>query len=146
MSRTEILRAFPTPTFEGERFVTEAIVQNRIAQQYKTRYFDEVIAIRDYQEDGLTAQSRLIRMHSISASLLYYGELLTVSDRLGPRARLRASANFARYALHAGRPPWRTRSGTGTWTWLASLPAAVLLWAGDRRLAHRAARSPSRRP
>jgi glycosyltransferase involved in cell wall biosynthesis len=146
MSRIEVLRAFPMPTFEGERFVTEAVVQNRIAQRYKTRYFDEVIAIRDYQEGGLTAQSRLIRMHSVSASLLYYGELLAVSDRLAPRARLRASANFTRYALHAGRPLWRTRSGTGMWTWLASLPAAVLLWAGDRRLAPRAAQSPGRPP
>ena len=140
MSRTEILRAFPTPNFEGEHFVTEAVVQNRIAQQYKTRYFDEVIKVCEYQEDGLTAQSRLIRMHSVSASLLYYGELLAVGDRLGPRARLRTSANFARYALHAGRPLWRTRSGTGMWTWLTSLPAAVLLWARDRRLARRTAR------
>jgi glycosyltransferase involved in cell wall biosynthesis len=144
MSRVEILRAFPTPSFEGERFVTEAVVQNRIAQQYKTRYFDEIIMFRDYQEGGLTAQSRLIRMDSISASMLYYGELLAVSDRLAPRARLRASANFTRYALHLGRPLWRTRSGTGMWTWLASLPAAVLLWAGDRRLARKAARSSGR--
>ena len=146
MSRTEILRAFPMPSFEGERFVPEAVVQNRIAQRYKTRYFDEVIKICEYQEGGLTTQSRLIRMHSISASLLYYGELLAVSDRLDRRARLRASANFARYALHAGRPLRRTPGGTGRWTWLAGLPAGVLLWAGDRRLARRTARSPSRQP
>ena len=140
MSRTEILRAFPTPSFEGEPFVTEAIVQNRIAQQYKTRYFDEVIKICEYQDDGLSAQSRLIRMHSASGSLLHYGELLSVSDRLSPSARLRTSANFARYALHAGRPLWRTRSDADMWTWLASLPVAVLLWAGDRHIARRTAR------
>ena len=56
MSRVEILRAFPTPSFEGERFVTEAVIQNRIAQQYKTRYLDEIIMFRDYQAGGLTAR------------------------------------------------------------------------------------------
>jgi glycosyltransferase involved in cell wall biosynthesis len=142
MSRTEVLRVFPMPSFEGERFVPEAVVQNRIAQQYKTRYFDEVIKICEYQEGGLTGQSRLIRMRSVSASLLYYGELLAISDRIGRRARLRASANFARYALHAGRALGRTRGDTGIGTWLASLPAGVFLWAADRRLAGEGFRMP----
>ncbi len=133
MNRTDILRAFPTPEFENEKFVTEALTLNRIALRYKTRYFDEVIQIVAYQEGGLSERSRLIRMQSPSASLLYYGELLDVSDRLDGRARFRASSNFARFALHAGRPLWCTRRGNDIWMWLASLPAAVLLWAGDRR-------------
>ncbi len=133
MNRVDILRAFPTPEFENEKFVTEGIVHNRIALRYKTRYFDEVIKIAEYQEGGLSDRSRLLRMRSPSASLLYYGELLDVSDRLGGRGRFRVSANFTRFALHAGRPLWRTRRGNDIWMWLASLPAAVLLWAGDRR-------------
>jgi glycosyltransferase involved in cell wall biosynthesis len=141
MSRIDVLRAFPMPEFEGELYVTPGVVQNRIAQRYKTRYFDEVIKIADYQEGGLTDRSRLIRMQNVSSSLLYYGELLAVSDRLGRRAQLRASANFARYALHANRPLWRTRGETDIWTWLASLPAAVFLWMGDRRAWRQTARS-----
>jgi glycosyltransferase involved in cell wall biosynthesis len=141
MSRTDVLRAFPMPEIKGELFATEALVQNRISQRYKTRYFDEVIEVRDYQEGGLSDRSRQIRMQSVSSSLLYYGELLAVKDRLGGRARLRASANFARYALHNGCPLWRTRGGNDICTWLASLPAAVLLWAGDRRAWRQSVRS-----
>jgi len=143
MNRTDILRAFPTPEFENEKFVPDALALNRIALRYKTRYFDEVIQMVTYQEGGLSDRIRLIRMQSPSASLLYYGELLDVSDRLGGQGRFRASANFARFALHDGRSLWRTRHGNEIWTWLASLPAAVLLWAGDRRAWRQHARSAS---
>jgi glycosyltransferase involved in cell wall biosynthesis len=133
MTKVDILRAFPSPEFENEKFVTEGIVHNRIALQYKTRYFDEVTEIKEYQDGGLTDLSRLTRMLSPSASILYYGELLDISDRLGRRGRFRTSANFTRFSLHAGQPLWRTRRGNDIGMWFASLPAAVLLWAGDQR-------------
>jgi glycosyltransferase involved in cell wall biosynthesis len=133
MNRLDVLREFPLPEIEGDAFAPEAIVQNRVALLYKTRYFDEVLEVRDYQAGGLTDRSRIIRMQSPSSSLVYYGELLAVPERLGRRAYLRASANFARYALHAGRPIWRTRSENNILTWLAALPVAVWLWAGDQR-------------
>ncbi len=54
--KTSILREFPFPEFEGEKFVTEAVVWNRIAYQgYKIRWFHKGIIICDYLEDGLTA-------------------------------------------------------------------------------------------
>ena len=54
--KTEILKSFPFPEFEGERFVTEAVVWNKIAYQgYKIRWFKKGIVICDYLEDGLTA-------------------------------------------------------------------------------------------
>lgn len=146
MNRIDIVRAFPAPEFENEKFVTEAVAINRVALQYKTRYFDEIIKFANYQEGGLSDRIRLINMQSLSASLLYYGELLDVSDRLGGRARFRASANFARFALHDGRPLWRTRRGNDIWMWLASLPAAVVLWARDRRTRRQATRSPGGHP
>jgi glycosyltransferase involved in cell wall biosynthesis len=132
MSRIEVLRAFPMPEVEGESHTTDAVVANRIAQQYKTRYFDEVIEIREYQKGGLTDRSRLNWMQNPLSALVFYEELLAARDRLAWRARFRASANFARYSMHAGRPLWRTRGENDVGTWLVSLPAAVFLWAGDR--------------
>jgi glycosyltransferase involved in cell wall biosynthesis len=131
MNRIDVLRRFALPENAGEVFVPEAVVQNRIARHYKTRYFDEVLEIRDFQRGGLTDRSRLIRSENVTGSLQYYGELLTMRDRLGLRARIRASANFTRYSLHGGRRIWQTRGDIDIWTWMLSLPAAVVLWAGD---------------
>lgn len=52
---TEVLRKHPFPEFDGENFVTEAIVWNRIAETgLKLRWFNEIIYLCEYHEDGLT--------------------------------------------------------------------------------------------
>ena len=53
--RTEILKKYALPEFEGEYFVTEAVCWDAIAAAgYKLRWFYEPIYIGDYLEDGLT--------------------------------------------------------------------------------------------
>lgn len=146
LNRIDTLRAFPAPEFENEKYVPDAVAINRIARQYKTRYFDEIVAVANYQKGGLSDRIKLITMQNPSASLLYYKELLDVSDRLNGRARFRASANFVRFSLHDGRPLWRTWCGNDIWMWLTSLPAAVVLWARDRRMWRQATHLRSGRP
>lgn len=52
---TEVLRAYPFPEFEGEKFVVEDTVWDRIAcDDYYLRWFDEIIYICEYLEDGLS--------------------------------------------------------------------------------------------
>lgn len=52
---TQILKNYPFPKFSNETFLDEAIVWYKIANDgYKIRWFNEVIYICDYLEDGLT--------------------------------------------------------------------------------------------
>lgn len=52
---TDIYRKYPYPVFAGERFVTEAVVYNRMAADgYKMRFFNDILCIYEYQSDGLT--------------------------------------------------------------------------------------------
>ena len=52
---TDIHRQYKYPEFEGERFMTEAIPWNRMANDgYKLRYFNDIIWIYEYKADGLT--------------------------------------------------------------------------------------------
>ncbi|MDD7175717.1 MAG: glycosyltransferase family 2 protein [Clostridiales bacterium] len=52
---TEIHRQYRYPTFEGETFMTEAVAWNRMAADgYRIRYYDDIIWIYEYREDGLT--------------------------------------------------------------------------------------------
>ncbi len=52
---TEILKSYKFKEFDGENFLTEATVWDRIATDgYKIRWFNETIYICDYLDDGLT--------------------------------------------------------------------------------------------
>ena len=53
---TDILKKYPFPEFEGENFLSECIVWDRIAHDgYKLRFFNAPIYICDYLPDGLSA-------------------------------------------------------------------------------------------
>ena len=53
---TSVIRKFPYPEFEGERYMTPAVVWDRIAHAgYKLRWINEIIYLCEYQPDGLTA-------------------------------------------------------------------------------------------
>lgn len=52
---TEIHRHYLYPEFPGEKFLTEAVAWNRMANDgYKMRFYDDIIWIYEYKEDGLT--------------------------------------------------------------------------------------------
>lgn len=53
---TSIMRKYPFPEFDGEKFVTECVVWDKIAfDGYKLRFFNKVTMICEYLPDGLTA-------------------------------------------------------------------------------------------
>lgn len=52
---TEIHRKYRYPEFPGENFMTEAVTWNRMANDgYKMRFYNDIIWIYEYKEDGLT--------------------------------------------------------------------------------------------
>ena len=53
--KTEILKQYPFPEFEGENFIRESAVWDHIAKDgLKIRWFNEIIYLCEYIEDGLT--------------------------------------------------------------------------------------------
>ena len=73
--KTSVMRLFPFPEIEKERFCPEILIWNRIATKYKIRVFHEVIYFRDYLEGGLTDKIIKIRMNSPIASMMTYAEM-----------------------------------------------------------------------
>lgn len=72
---TNILKQNKFPEFEGEKFLTEAIVWNRIAKKgYKIRWFQDIIYICEYREDGLTKQGNSKYKKSPKGLLLFIKE------------------------------------------------------------------------
>ena len=73
--KTDILQQFPFPEFEDEKFCPEAIIWNRIAQDYNLIYSNAGIYVCEYLNDGLTSQIVKLRKDSPKSSMLYYSEL-----------------------------------------------------------------------
>jgi glycosyltransferase involved in cell wall biosynthesis len=73
--KTSVMKEFPFPEINDEKFCPEALVWNRIANKYKLRYVNRAIYIAEYQPDGLTSKMVKIRMDSPVASMICYSEL-----------------------------------------------------------------------
>lgn len=75
--KTLILRRYPFPEFEGEKFLSEAVVWNRIANDgYKIRWFNEPIYYCEYRDDGLTQNINARYKASPRGFALYIKELI----------------------------------------------------------------------
>lgn len=98
--RTDVMREFPFPEFEGERFITEAVVWHRIARKYKTRFFNEILRIYEYKPDGLTAAGVRHIVESPQGKVLYFNEYMDMPACLSQKVK--AGVNYVRCSLHAG--------------------------------------------
>lgn len=130
--RTEVLRQFLFPVVPGERFVTEALVWNRIAMRYKIRFINEVLSIKDYQNEGLSEASARVRAQNPQAACLYYQEFVNRDYPLPVRVRLRNYANYIRYSLHLKQPNRAAAGKINSLIWYyLSWPLGYWLWQRD---------------
>lgn len=61
---THCLKEYPFPEFKDEKFLGEDIVWIQMSKTYKMRFFNKVIYISDYLEEGLTNNRRRHNINS----------------------------------------------------------------------------------
>ena len=93
--KTSVMREFPFPEIDNERFCPESLVWNRIANKYKLFCFNKVIYYRDYLEGGLTSKIVRIRMNSPIASTMTSVEMLDYNISL--KWKIRSAINYWRF-------------------------------------------------
>ena len=97
---TDILRQYKFPEFENENYITEAVVWMKIAQDgYALRYYNDVIYICEYLEDGLTKNATARRIKNIRGTQHTYRYLMSV-QQLPLALRLRYLANYLRFTAY----------------------------------------------
>ncbi len=78
---TDILKNYKFPEIENERFVSESVVWNKIAADgYKIRWFNEVIYICDYLDDGLTKQGMKLYKNNPIGYLLFVRNVINYEN------------------------------------------------------------------
>jgi len=127
--RTDVMREFPFPEIEGEKFCPEVLVWNRIARKYKLRYFNEAIYIAEYQPEGLTARIVEIRMKSPIASTTCYAEMVSLNIPL--KEKVKTAINYWRFRFCCKGKKTITKMG---WLWKCVAPLGWLMHVKDLRM------------
>ena len=100
MFRTEIIKKYKFPVFDDEKFITEAVVYNRICEKYKMVYVNEKIEIKEYQEDGLTAKYNNLLLRNPKGQALYHNEIN--SQNLSFKQKILNNAVYYKFCKVAG--------------------------------------------
>ncbi len=74
--RTTIAKKYPFPEYNNEKFCPESLLWNRISKNYKFYYFNQIIYLGDYLENGLTDNYGNNIKKFYKTSTIYYKELL----------------------------------------------------------------------
>jgi glycosyltransferase involved in cell wall biosynthesis len=77
--RTQLLKMNAFPEIEGEKFVPEGLIWNRIGEEYGFRYINEPIYFFEYLPDGYTQNLKKCLKENPGGFYLYYRDILRYS-------------------------------------------------------------------
>lgn len=123
--KTSILRKYPFPEIEGERFCSEGLIWARIANKYILKYVYKGIYVCEYLNDGLTYNRVKCRKESPTYSMLLYSE--GVHNRSIPlRERIKYAILFWRYS-ELSKLNFRKKCNQIGWKYLVFFPLGVII-------------------
>lgn len=93
--KTDVIRQYQFPEFEGEKYCGESAIWNRIGAEYKFRYFSKVTYLCEFYEDGLTKNSIKNRMNSPLSAMYIYKDLCDFDVPYG--VKIKAAINYWRF-------------------------------------------------
>lgn len=71
---TDIIRQYPFPKIEGEKFITEDYIYCQIDEKYQILVYPEYCMGCEYQDDGYTSRYHEIKERNPKGYALYYNE------------------------------------------------------------------------
>lgn len=72
--RTDVAKKFPFPIIEGEKFIPEALIYNRMSCDYKFMCKDKIMAYKEYLDNGYSANYFSLVKQNPKGNALYYLE------------------------------------------------------------------------
>ena len=135
--KTCVLKEFPFPEIENERFCPEMLLWNRIATKYKLRYFNKVIYLAEYQNDGISSGIVKARMNSPIAAMMTYAEMTRYSN-VPFIQKMKAAINYWRFRFCYNRNDNKTikdtiwnKIPTINWYWIIAMPLGYAMHRRD---------------
>ncbi|PFB95602.1 glycosyl transferase family 2 [Bacillus cereus] len=72
--KTEILKKYLFPVFEGEKFITEAVVYDQISQKYEMKLLNRVLYFCEYLDDGYSKNIQLVHQKNPKGYMFFLAE------------------------------------------------------------------------
>lgn len=99
---TDILKQYPFPEYEGEKYMPEDVVWMRMSGPYRMVHINQNVYICDYLEGGLTRTGRRMKIHSPKGMVLRSKSYLNCKEvRLKVKVKMMLLyiiyGHFARY-------------------------------------------------
>lgn len=97
--RTALFTKYRFPEFEGEKFIGEGAAFFPMELESKGVYFNEVLYLCDYREDGLTKAGRKMRIQNPRGGM--YNSMTYMHPRLPLKTRVKKGILYSCYAKFA---------------------------------------------
>ena len=124
---THCLKEFPFPEYEGEKFIGEDLIWVRMSKQYKMRFYNDVIYISDYLDDGLTNNRRKHNIASPKGCVERAEEFLSADIHL--KLKIKSILQYQIYSAFAGIPKKEQfRKSDHKLLYLVTFPFAEMLY------------------
>lgn len=100
--RTDLLKQYKFPYFDGENFMPESFLWHSLSiDGYKFRWFNKVIYITEYLEDGLTQNGKEHAKKSCLSRSFVDNISVGIKD-IPIRIRFKRCINYYRYGMYGG--------------------------------------------
>lgn len=122
--RTDLLRAIPFKTFEGERFIPETNLYVDIDRQGKMLLSDRVLYLCEYLPDGLTAKYHRLLTRNPNGTADTYYKCMCMAKDLKTRLKYAVLTNIYRN-LSQNKDALQFAQGRFL-LWLTAIPASLI--------------------
>lgn len=95
--RTDIIKHYPFPKIEGEKFIAEGYIYLQIDQKYQYRILREVVQIKIFHDDGLSKDIDRIYYQNPKGSILLYNQGMKLHKTF--TQRIKDAANYVCYSF-----------------------------------------------
>ena len=97
--RTDLLKGYHFPIFKSEKFLTEAILFEKLYKKYDSYFVNIPLIIRDYQKKGLSDNSLKLRVINSMGAKEYYKQNIQLC--LTKKKKFKSQINYCRFSFHS---------------------------------------------
>ena len=122
--KTDVLRKFPFPEIEGEKYVPEDYIYDKIDAEYEYLVLDRILTVCELVSEGYTDSVRKLKEDNKQAWYLYYEQ----RARITPMSvlKLKYLSFYRLYAKLSGHA-LREADGISSWEKMLGIPGELVL-------------------
>lgn len=122
--KTEILKKYLFPSFEGEKFVTEAVIYDQISQNYEMTLLDNILYICRYLPDGYSMNFLKLHKRNPEGYKYYLRQRIDFANSI--KAKINGYSNYVAGCWRVGHRAEKIKEYNKL-LYLTSLPYALYI-------------------